>query len=121
MPNPNVLACQGLLADAHARRRKTMRLVKERAGPFVVPAGRVEERRGIASATRFPSPLIERSVQISCTKCGRPHFAERFKLGGAAHMRSCCDTQVEGRAGKLKTDWTNPLAPAVVLRLFYGH
>ena len=53
--------------------------------------------------------------------CKALHSAERFKLGGAAHMRSCCDTQVEGRAGKLKTDWTNPLAPAVVLRLFYGH
>ena len=29
--------------------------------------GRVEERRGVASAIRFPSPLIERSMQISCT------------------------------------------------------
>ena len=69
--------------------------------------------------------LISSFETTTCNQLGTflssYHFAERFKLGGAAHMRSCCDTQVEGRAGKLKTDWTNPLAPAVVLRLFYGH
>ena len=39
--------------------------------------GRVEDGRGSlghAATPRFPSPLIERSVRISRTKCGRPHL-----------------------------------------------
>jgi hypothetical protein len=36
-------------------------------GDEMVAASRVEERRGFPARSRFPSPLIERSVRISRT------------------------------------------------------